>query len=584
MVPDAEAGSAGSRRWIVYGALILIAIGVLWTAWVVLTVLGARRDLQTAERELESVRATASIETLLDGSLDEPLDALGERIGAANERLSHPLLRPAKWLPVLGRQLESAEKISGAADTTLDVGFESLKAVRELLDIETLSGGVLVATTDEIATIAQTAHAELAELDLGPRKSLFGSLARARNELEAELNGLLVTLDRVGAAAQATSDMLRGPSSYVLLAGNNAEMRAGSGMFLSSGLLQFEGGAVLLSDFGRSYRHNLEPGNVELTGDYADRWGWLGPNLDWRNLAVTPRFDATGALAAQMWEAATGHEVDGVLAVDPIAVQLLLRATGPVEIGDETITAGGVVDDLLNKQYDEVQTGAEQDARHDRLGLVAAGVIEALLTTELNRDALITGLIDAVSGRHIMLWAADSTTQSGWATSGVAGELTSDSLAISLLNRGGDKLDYFMEIGAEIVSVENNGGHEVTVIVTFNNTTPEDVSSYVAGGTVPESPPRHYYGILTANLPGAATNGRIDGVDDLTVVGADGVTRVVGAFVAVEPGETVRRQIRFSLPDTQLEMRLEPGARVPPIRWSVENRRFSDGEAHTITL
>jgi len=41
-------------------------------------------------------------------------------------------------------------------------------------------------------------------------------------------------------------------------------------------------------------------------------------------------------LATQMWHAATGGTVDGVLALDVVALKDLLLATGPVRLADGT--------------------------------------------------------------------------------------------------------------------------------------------------------------------------------------------------------------------------------------------------------
>ena len=36
------------------------------------------------------------------------------------------------------------------------------------------------------------------------------------------------------------------------------------------------------------------PGDgVPFSGDFADRWGWLHPNREWRNLGLSPQFDMT---------------------------------------------------------------------------------------------------------------------------------------------------------------------------------------------------------------------------------------------------------------------------------------------------
>ena len=59
------------------------------------------------------------------------------------------------------------------------------------------------------------------------------------------------TLSRTSAGATAAAAILTGPQNYLLLAGNNAEMRSGSGMFL-------EAGNVAISD-GDMHLQGMQP-------------------------------------------------------------------------------------------------------------------------------------------------------------------------------------------------------------------------------------------------------------------------------------------------------------------------------------
>ena len=47
--------------------------------------------------------------------------------------------------------------------------------------------------------------------------------------------------------------------------------------------------------------------------------------------------------------------LDGVLALDPVAMSYLLEGTGPVDVGATTLTAANVVDELLNRPYLELE-------------------------------------------------------------------------------------------------------------------------------------------------------------------------------------------------------------------------------------
>src|SRR5207302_706399 len=82
----------------------------------------------------------------------------------------------------------------------------------------------------------------------------------------------------------AVVGLLTGPRTYLVFAANNAEMRAGSGMFLSVGQFITRDGSVRLTGMGTVNDVAIPPGAVPLQGDLAGRWGWLKPQNDWRNL------------------------------------------------------------------------------------------------------------------------------------------------------------------------------------------------------------------------------------------------------------------------------------------------------------
>src|SRR6266851_4771702 len=147
--------------------------------------------------------------------------------------------------------------------------------------------------------------------------------------------------DRAAGATSAMADLLSG-RRYLVLAANNAEMRAGSGMFLSVGVLESSAGAFHLGPVRPSADFDLPGDGVALGGTLAERWGWLHPNREWRNLGLSPQFDETGPLAARMWQAAQGQPIDGVLAVDVEALKTMLSVTGPVATDRGEVSAGNV--------------------------------------------------------------------------------------------------------------------------------------------------------------------------------------------------------------------------------------------------
>jgi hypothetical protein len=330
-------------------------------------------------------------------------------------------------------------------------------------------------------------------------------------------------------------------------------------------------------------RFDIPPGSVPLEGDLRDRWGWLHPNDDWRQLLLSPRFDVQAPLAARMWVATGGPPVDGVLLLDPVAFSGVLRATGPVESEGRRLDADSVVRELLHDQYLRY-THEEADIRREGLGHLARATFAALERGGWSLADLARGLLPVVDGRHLLAWSSRPAEQADWAAAGVDGALGPDSVLVGLSNRGANKLDYFQRLTGDL-GVEVAGDETlVTLRVTLHNSVPTGEPPYVAGDIENTGAGEGgYLGIFTVNVPGAAGNVRIDGVDQLAVAGPDGPTQVVGFQLVVHRDETRTIVVRFQLPGPAGSLRVEPSARVPAVQWTTAGRRWTDSAPRLVT-
>lgn len=560
---------------------LLGVVAVAWLGAAAFSAVSAVRDVRAGQRLLERARTTETPSELFEGDLARDLRSAHRSLSRASTWLRGPLLAPVRYLPVAGRQLRSLTKLSGAAALISDVGADGVSRARELA-ARTGEGPERVETLRQVAGLAISSARRLRDLDLGPRHALFGPLARGRNRIAGELEQLRTSLQTGATGAHAIAEWFAGPRRYLVFAANNAEMRAGSGMFLSVGELAIQDGRLSLGSFRPVTEIPLPPGAVPLDGDLANRWGWLAPNQEWRNLMLSPRFDASAALASRMWTALGNQPVDGVLALDPVALSQLMRVTGPVEVDNRRIGADTVVAELLHDQYQRFST-EQRPERQEALGRVAGAVVARLEGGGWSISGLADALVVAARGRHVLAWSARPSEQAGWEAAGVAGQLRDDSLLVSVLNRGGNKLDQHLRVEADLDVQRSPAGSEASLRLVLHNAVPEGEPPYVTGplpGT--DFRPGEYIGIVTVNLPARALNGRIEGVEHLALVGADGPTRVVGTQVRIQPGERRELTVRFRLPSYLEAVRVEPSARVPAIMWSAGPKRWADGAPYTV--
>jgi len=578
--------SRSRRRWLV--AAVLGAVVVAWLAVAALMLVSARRDAQAGLDRMRAARDELSATDLVRATALEPVELARSDFRRAHSRTGSWILAPLKILPVVGRQIRSIDALAGSAAEVTDVGAETMRSSSVAIDSQEPGGPGRVRLVEQLGAIAATANARLGAIDLGPSEALVAPLRDARDDFSVELGRVTDALVDLGAASDGLAPLLRGPSRYLVFAANNAEMRAGSGMFLSVGVLDFADGSFSLSEMTPTGEDlTLPPGAVPVTGDFAARWGWTHPNEEWRNLAMTPRFDASASLALEMWQWRTGERLDGVLALDPVAVQALLTTTGPLDVDGQTVSADTVLGDVFLDQYLSL-TGDDvsQNARRERLGAIARASVEALDVGTWDVVTLIDSLRSVGAGRHVLAWSDDPIQERGWDGIGIDGKLSADSVLLAVLNRGGNKLDQFLGVSARLELKPGRSDSDptsVTIRALLSNRTPPDLPPYVAG----PFPGREYatgtyVGIFSIDVPGFARRITIDDGAPLVAAGSDGPARVAATDVTLAPGAQRELVVRFTLPGGIRSLRIEPTARVPAVEWSDGTEGWSDGDEHTV--
>ncbi|MCB1255700.1 MAG: hypothetical protein KDB26_01250, partial [Microthrixaceae bacterium] len=171
-----------------------------------------------------------------------------------------------------------------------------------------------------------------------------------------------------------------------------------------------------------------------------------------------------------------------------------------------------------------------------------------------------------------------------WRELGLTGELPGDGIMFSLINRGANKLDQFIDITAQLETKRGGDLTHMSLAFTMDNTTPAGLPEFVAGGSpLSGVSAGDYLGYVSLNVPLSAGNFTVDG-GDLLATAVDGKTRVLIVRVVIPMGQKVSLTFNLDLPRALESVELLPSARIPRVQWTDGEESWDDGAPRTIPL
>lgn len=512
-----------------------------------------RDGLRAAEAELvQAERALADEDFASASAL---LAEAAEHAAGVDGRVDGPVWAAVSLLPRVGDAPALARAAADLVLGTAAIGDEGLALAAEVLDPDTLSGlvdgsAVNIAVLRDLAdradqidlTALETARDELAATD--PTR-LPRSLALDRDAALRRAEGLLGTLDAAQTGLDAVIDFVggNGPRSYLVVAQNNAELRGTGGLigFLTEltfddGRAQVSDGVSLDIDDDIAQRTSFEsPGNlpppVDRPDEFAERYDHVGGGQYLGSVNLDPDLPTVGPVLLRLYEQQFGRRLDGVLAVDPLALGGIVQATRqPVDLEPVLreelpaaafdalpdglplqMTGAEIPQFVMIDGYDVFQGGGPAKKAFDKA--VIAASLDRFLSGDWEARRMVNRLRQLLGGRHLQLYATDEATQTALEAAGVAGQLPdssrTDVLAVTGANAAPNKADVHVRhtISGEISLHQSTAARELqreaSVRVTVDNPlSPGDHHDYITG-SYPE--------------PVGFGTGRPDRVDEATV-------------------------------------------------------------------
>ncbi|KQX04999.1 hypothetical protein ASC59_12215 [Leifsonia sp. Root1293] len=482
-MPAGEPATATRRRgrlaWLIVGVVLVAVVGaVIWVGvrgWL------AKGELESAAAAAEKLQAQiVSGDTVAAG---ESADRLVAHTHEAAGLTGDPVWALAEVVPVVGPNLSAVRVVSAQLDAASSeailpltklaqsVFAESFRPVDGRIDLEPLIAARPAAHSAR--TVLTDAAAAVDEID---DDGLLGPVATAKDSLAAALGkaaGLSATLDDALVVAPVMLGA-NGPRNYLVLFQNNAELRSAGGIPGAFALVHAEDGLLQLvrqastTDFSPKDGPPL-PAPAAMSAVFGD-----GMSSHIQDVTMTPDFTVSADLASSMWERKFGGTVDGVIAVDPVALSYLLGATGPVTLGDGSqLTKENAVKSLLMDVYTRFPDGAAQDAFFAES---AAASFKAITGGAADPKALVSALARAGDENRVSLWSADESVQSVLDGTTLAGldaaqkAMGPEAYGVYLNDATGAKMDPYLDVAMAVgTKPRGDGRSDVMVTVTLTS-------------------------------------------------------------------------------------------------------------------
>jgi len=568
---DRRSSSAKRRTKI---GLVIAGILILGGAtWLATRVLVVKTDLEASQTLVSQLQTQA--QDLDPAALSATRDELEARSSSAANGTKDLTWRIAEFVPFVGVNLTAVRYVAESVD---DIVVQVASPAVDLLSTfdvgarDPATGGFDLGPLVEAQKIAGSAESvlgtsltQLATIDsgatVGPVSAAVDKMTGLLTGADAAVTEIRPMLDVAGSALGVD-----GPRNYLLAFQNNAESTALGGSAASYILLHSEGGNISVESQANS--GDFEEGvavDVEVDQSALDLYSnYL---IDHINTSTSrPDFPTAAKTISAFWERDQGSTVDGVMSVDPLALALVLKATGPVTLpSGDVLTSDNAVGLLTNGIYQRYPRNVDAPKADAFFEQAAAAVLGKVTSGEFDINTMLTSVTAGISTGSIMMWSADPDAQAsldGTRLQGTLPTTNAEETAIGVYYRdtSASKIDFYLNTAttttADRCTVPDTATYTTSVTLQSRLTVEEaeDLPQYVNSKNFGSEKFRtevYVYGPVGGTLASAQVDA--EGMETTIGAGTSDLGRPVAPVVAdLAPGESTTVTVSFQVPSADL--------------------------------
>lgn len=559
---------SNKRNLVIFGISLLVVGTVGWLGFRILQV---KNDLTASQDDvMKWVDAAKNNRFDLLPQISEELEA---RSSGAVSASSDPVWKLAELVPVVGPNLSAVHSTSEAISV---LSKEAITPTSELLasgitkNLMKPEGGLNLEAIDSLAELTTQLGQSLDHASGLISHVDSASLMAPVGEPIAKLQSYLNKAQPLAAQASTIMTVLpsflgaEGQRNYLLLFMNNAEVNTLGGDSAQRAILTINNGKIELGETTSSTDLKDMPDEFQMPDSAVDVFGSLIEKD--MNLATSrPDFPSVGDFSKRVYEHYFGQQIDGVIALDPVMLGYLLRATGPITLstGDE-LNANNVASLLLHDIYLRYpdETGPQTDAFFTEAVSVIFDKFKSFSGSPLE---LVKALQQGTSENRLLLWSSNEAEQKVFSALPIAGTLpatneSSTTLGVYMRDFSASKMDFFLKssVKAEVVECDSGKIKKVSVTTTLENTVPSvdfaaGLPKYVLSEVLPEGQFRtglYSFGPVGASIDSSVME--LSGVDNQYQGSKSDLNRPVSIWLAtLAPTEKAIMTTVFTLQDSQ---------------------------------
>src|SRR3954452_15434756 len=490
---------------------LILAVLIVGAVLAVVYSVSLVRHARQAQTALEAFKT--SLQANDSSAASRHLADADAQLAVAHRRYDSVPLKVLRHVPLLGWPVSDAGKLLGAATQVASAGNDALGIYGQVRGENSKLFHNDTVSLPEVAALTPAADHMVAKMDVAqPQLRAIHAafwepgVGSARTSALRQVTSL-ASVGRTGPKMLHLTPRLGGANgerTYLIAVLNPAELQGAGGSALNMLCVRFDDGRMKILKSGSTFDLTNRNTPTHFTPLPDDPWMAGSTSEVLAAVDASPDFRTSGQELMRGYTAQFGVKLDGVIALDPIALQHLMREipafTTP---GYGEVTADNIVQTVLVDSYAKYPNFLQRHVFNNQL-------MTTLLHRVLGAGHMIgkgKALRDAAADGHLQILINDAAVQSQVSTAGLLRTLPvadkGDVLGVYTLNANASKVDYWQRRSiTQEVMLHEDGSADVVRTIRITNAAP----AYAGPGSDPGMgyPSRVSYLKFATYLPVAA--------------------------------------------------------------------------------